>query len=264
MAAELPDVANFEAVRVSRPDGAGDFVVVCDHASNYLPAEFGSLGLPAAELSRHIAWDPGAVGVARRMAELLDSPLVESRVSRLLVDCNRPPEAIDLIPEISETTQIPGNRGLDDTARAKRVALSHTPFHDTLGSLIEARLAAGHACNVVTVHTFTPIYRGVPRPWEIGIIHDSDERLSRPLAAALGMKGGLTVGDNQPYSPADRVYYTLERHARSRELPCVMIEIRNNEVASPADERRWAELLAPLLADAAAHASASAPLRRGS
>ena len=257
MAAEPPpDFASLDAVCVRHADAAGDFVVVCEHASNRLPAEFGTLGLPAGELARHIAWDPGAVGVARRLAELLDSPLVESCMSRLVIDCNRPLDAPDLVAEISESTAIPGNQGLDAAARARRVAMSHAPFHAALGDLLEARLAAGRACNMVTVHSFTPVYRGVARPWQIGIIHDGDERLSRPLLAGLRSHGGLTVGDNQPYAPADRVYYTLERHARPRDLPCVMIEIRNNEIATSAEENRWAEMLAPLLLDAASSGEA--------
>ncbi|MBX3530072.1 MAG: N-formylglutamate amidohydrolase [Rhizobiaceae bacterium] len=253
MAAEpRPDVARFEPVRVHDADAPGGFVVVCEHASNHMPAEFGTLGLPAGALTRHIAWDPGALGVARRLAQLLNSPLVESRVSRLVIDCNRPLDAPDLIAEISETTEIPGNRGLDSAARARRVALSHAPFHGALDGLIERRLKTGLGCGLVTVHSFTPVYRGVARPWKIGVIHDSDERLSSPLMAALSGHADLNVGDNQPYAPADRVYYTVERHARSRGLPCVMIEIRNDEVTTQAQEDRWAELLAPMLEEAAA------------
>ncbi len=238
-------------MRIHDADADGAFVVVCEHASNHVPAEFGSLGLPAGELTRHIAWDPGALGVARRLARPLRSPLVESCVSRLVIDCNRPLDAPDLVIETSETTLIPANRGLDAAARARRVAVSHAPFHDALGALMESRLAAGRGCMLVTIHSFTPVYRGVARPWKIGVIHDDDERLSRPLIAALSRHADLNVGDNQPYAPSDRVYYTVERHARSRGLPCVMIEIRNDEAADPAAEERWAELLAPMLEDAA-------------
>jgi predicted N-formylglutamate amidohydrolase len=247
-----PDVARFEPVRVTDADAPGAFVIVCEHASNFLPAEYGTLGLGQDQLTRHIAWDPGALGVARRLAKLLKSPLVESCVSRLVIDCNRPLDAPDLVPSFSETTEIPGNRGLDDSARAGRVAASHAPFHDALDGLIQKRLSAGRTCRLVTIHSFTPVYRGVARPWEIGIIHDGDERLSRPLIAALSRRGDLTVGDNQPYAPSDRVYYTVERHGRSRGLPCVMIEIRNDEIATPEAEGRWADLLAPMLTEAAA------------
>ena len=244
------DATGAEAVRVSRASGSGRFIVVCEHASNHVPAEFGTLGLSDHDLTRHIAWDPGARGVAESLSVLLDSPLVESCVSRLVIDCNRPLDAPDLIAETSETTDIPGNRGLNQVARARRIALAHTPFHQALHELIDARLAAGHPVCIVTVHSFTPVYRGVSRPWEIGIIHDSDQRISQPLIAALEAEGSLAVGDNEPYAPEDRVYYTLERHARSRGLPCVMIEIRNDEIATAEAEQAWAERLAPMLADA--------------
>lgn len=245
------DVARFDAVRVHDAAAPGGFVVVCEHASNIIPAEFGTLGLAAAELTRHIAWDPGALGVAAGLARRLRAPLVESRVSRLVVDCNRAPDAPDLVAQVSETTQIPGNRALSQGERARRIALSHEPFHTALDRLIGERLAAGLGCAVVTVHSFTPVYRGVQRPWQVGVIHDGDERLSAPLIAALQARDGLTVGDNEPYAPSDRVFYTLERHARSRGLPCVMIEIRNDEIASEAAQEEWAGLLSPLLAEAA-------------
>lgn len=253
------DVARFEPVRVHDADAPGDFVVVCEHASNHVPAEFGTLGLAPEHLTRHIAWDPGALGVARTLARRLRAALVESRVSRLVIDCNRPLDAPDLVAEISETTPIPGNAGLDNAARARRIAVSHAPFHAALGEVIEGRLGRGLGCALVTVHSFTPVYRGVPRPWQIGIIHDGDERLSAPLIAALRGVPGLTVGDNQPYAPADRVYYTVERHARSRGLPCVMIEVRNDEVTTPEAELRWAEMLAPMLEEAAATIAADRP-----
>lgn len=250
-AGPLPEVAHPEPVCVHDAAAPGGFVVVCEHASNHIPAELGTLGLPASELTRHIAWDPGALGVARNLARLLNSPLVESRVSRLVIDCNRPLDAPDLVAALSENTTIPGNTGLDSDALERRVALSHRPFHDALDKLIDARLKDGLRCAVVTVHSFTPVYRGIARPWKIGVIHDSDERLSQPLISALSKQPELNVGDNEPYAPSDRVYYTVERHARSRGLPCVMIEIRNDEIADAASEARWAALLAPMLEDAA-------------
>lgn len=226
-------------------------MIVCDHASNRLPAELGTLGLSDADLKRHIAWDPGALPVAEGLSARLDAPLVESCVSRLAVDCNRPLDAPDLIAETSETTVVPGNLGLDAAARAARIALSHAPFHQAIDDLIEERLAGGLDCRVVSVHSFTPVYRGVARPWHVGVLHDEDERLSAPLLAALRVRPGIAVGDNQPYSPADRVYYTLERHARARGLPCVMLEIRNDEIAEAAGQDRWSGLLADMFADIA-------------
>lgn len=236
-------LAPSETVRVTNPGGSSPFVFTCDHASNFLPAEFGTLGLPAPDLTRHIAWDPGALPVASRMSEALDATLVETRVSRLVIDCNRPLDAPDLVPPVSETTAIPGNTGLSDKQRAARVDLAWRPFHGSIAGLIEKRLARGQETRLVSVHSFTPVYKGKNRPWHIGIIHDEDGRLAAPLIGALQRLSGVTVGVNEPYSPADRVYFTLERHARSRGLACAMIEIRNDEIAGEAGQRKWADLL---------------------
>lgn len=236
-----------DAVDVVNGEGRGRIVLACDHASNFVPAGYGTLGLDAGEFQRHIAWDPGALPVARHMAELLDAPLVASRISRLVIDCNRPADAPDLIPEVSETTIVPGNRGLDAGERARRVALAHQPFHAAIDELLDRRGRAGLESWLVTVHSFTPVYKGVARPWEIGIIHDEDERLAAPFIDGLRAVPGLNVGVNEPYSPADRVYYTLERHARTRGIPCAMIEIRNDEIKEEVEQRKWAEMLAGIL-----------------
>lgn len=233
---------------VRNRDGRGVYVLTCDHASNRLPPEYGGLGLDAADLERHIAWDPGAREVARSMSERLDAPLVETCISRLVLDCNRPVDAPDLIPEVSETTVIPGNAGLSAEERQRRIDRCWRPFHDLVDEVIAERLARGQETRLVSVHSFNPVYRGYQRPWHIGIIHDEDERLARPLIRSLQAVPGLTVGDNEPYSPADRVYFTLERHARPRGLLCAMIEIRNDEIAGAAGQEKWAELLSALLA----------------
>lgn len=237
-----------QPVDVLNGTGRGRIVLACDHASNFIPDSYGTLGLDAAELDRHIAWDPGALPVARRMAELLDAPLVASGISRLVIDCNRPADAPDLIPEVSETTRIPGNAGLDAVERRRRVALAHEPFHAALDGLLDRRARAGLESWLVSVHSFTPVYKGVARPWEIGIIHDEDERLAAPFIDGLRAVPGLNVGVNEPYSPADRVYYTLERHARARKIACAMIEIRNDEIKDERTQRKWAEMLAGILA----------------
>lgn len=236
-------LASSDTVGVTNPGGSSPFVLTCDHASNFMPAKFGTLGLPAEDLFRHIAWDPGALPVARRMAAALDATLIETRISRLVIDCNRPLDAPDLVPPVSETTIIPGNAGLSDTQHAERIALSWRPFHDTIANIIDDRLARGQETRLVSVHSFTPVYKGKNRPWHIGIIHDDDRRLASPLIAALQRLSGVTVGINEPYSPADRVYFTLERHARSRGLACAMIEIRNDEISGETGQRKWADLL---------------------
>jgi predicted N-formylglutamate amidohydrolase len=235
-------------VRVSNPDGRGPFVILCDHASNHVPEDYGMLGLQLQDLQRHIAWDPGALGVSKVMSQVLDAPLVESCVSRLVIDCNRALDAPDLIPSLSETTTIPANLDLDGAARRQRIALSHMPYHAAIEKLAQER--AGRSDDeplYVAVHSYTPVYRGVERPWHIGIIHDDDDRIAAPLIAGLQASGEFEVGINEPYSPADRVYYTLERHASAAGLPSVMIEVRNDLITTPQDERKWGELLARLL-----------------
>ena len=238
----------YESFRVTNAGGSSPVVFVCDHATNAIPPEFGTLGLTAGDLVRHIAWDPGALPVARLMASALDATLVESTVSRLVIDCNRPLDAPDLIASTSETTPIPGNAALTEADRARRIALAYDPFHAAIESVVEDRLSAGRETWLVSVHSFTPVYRGVARPWEIGILHDEDTRLAAPLIAALRAEGGLSVGVNQPYSPADRVYHTLEVHGRRRGLACAMIEIRNDEISEEAGQQRWGERLSRIFA----------------
>ena len=236
-----------DAVGIENGGGASPFLIVCEHASNFIPASLGTLGLGSGDLTRHIAWDPGALPVSRGLSRALDAALVFSRVSRLVIDCNRPVDAPDLVPAISETTEIPGNRNLSPAQRAERIAVSHTPFHAALDRLIEDRAKRGQETAIVTIHSFTPVYKGMARPWQIGIIHDEDDRLAKPMIGRLQATGGLTVGVNEPYSPADRVYYTLERHARPRGLACAMIEIRNDEIGNESGQREWVERLAGIL-----------------
>lgn len=243
--------ASCEPVFVFNKDGESPYLLVCEHASNFIPETFEGLGLGEDALQAHIAWDPGALEVARHLASSLHAPLIESQLSRLLIDCNRPLDAHDLIPEISETTVVPGNHALNSMERLARIDLSHRPFHTAVEHVIAERARRGQASWIVTIHSFTPIYRDVPRPWQIGIIHDEDDRIGKPLIAALRKDTALNVGVNEPYSPADRVYYTLERHARPRNAPCVMIELRNNEIADGPAQIAWAEKLATIFRDIA-------------
>ena len=155
-------------------------------------------------------------------------------------------DAPDLIPTISETTRIPGNAGITEAERNRRIAAIHVPFHDAIDAVIDRRLAVRRPTAVIGVHSFTRVYKGVARPWDVGVLFDSNRRLADRLIDGFSA-AGLNVGVNQPYSPADRVYYTLSRHAEARGLDCVMIEIRNDLVASPRDEADWAGRLAALL-----------------
>ena len=235
------------AVAVENLDGRGAFVLVCDHASNRLPECYGTLGLNATALRSHIAWDPGALGVARAMSRRLDAPLLYATVSRLVIDCNRPLDAPDLIATVSETTAIPGNADMDAGERARRIEEVYEPYHAAISRCLNARAARRHPTAVVTVHSFTPVYRGVARPWPVGIVFDRDRRLADRLIEGLRAEG-LNVGINEPYSPADRVYSTLSRHVEARGLASAMIEIRNDEIATPQAQQAWGERLARLLA----------------
>lgn len=244
--------AEAEALRpaaVENRGGAAPFVILCDHASNHIPEDYARLGLKPADLSAHIAWDPGALGVSRHLARMLDAPLVHATVSRLVIDCNRALDAPDLIAATSETTAVPGNADLSEAERRRRIEAVHVPYHAAIEALVGERLAAGRGAALVAIHSFTPVYRGVARPWEVGVLFDRDRRLADPLIAALRAEG-LNVGVNEPYSPADRVYYTLTRHAEERGLATVMLEIRNDLIASEAEERSWAARLARTLGDA--------------
>jgi predicted N-formylglutamate amidohydrolase len=236
---------------VDNPEGRSPVLLVCEHASNHLPARYGTLGLGPAELESHIAWDPGALGVARALSRLLDAPLIHAGVSRLVLDLNREPSAPDSIWTLSERTVIPANQNLDPEERAYRVREVYHAFHEAVDRLIEPRVAAGRTKAVVSIHSFTPVYRDVPRPWHIGLIFDRDERLARGVEAGLEGDPSLIVGLNEPYSPADRVFHTLERHAERRGLAPLMIEIRNDLIRTEDGQVSWANRLAPLLREAA-------------
>jgi predicted N-formylglutamate amidohydrolase len=232
-----------DAVAVDNRAGAGPFLIVCDHASNHIPREFGGLGLGASDIVRHIAWDPGALGVASAMSAHLDAPLIRSKASRLLIDCNRPLDAHDLIAEVSEATRVPGNQALSLQQREERITRFYNPFHDAVEAATLPRLAKGMRPGLIGVHSFNPTYRGISRPWEVGIIHDEDSEWALLMVDQLRAETGYTVGVNEPYSPKDRVYHTLERHARSRGLHAVMIEVRNDEISSEKQQTYWGELL---------------------
>ena len=252
------DAGVIDPVAIEDAEAPGRFVVLCDHASNHIPPAFGSLGLKPAAREAHIAWDPGALGVSRGLARRLRAPLVHATISRLVIDCNRGLDAPDLIAAASEGTAVPGNADLSEAERARRIAAIYQPYHRAIGALIDTRLAAGLETALLAIHSFTPVYRGVSRPWPIGIVFDRDRRLADRLIAGL-KADGLNVGINEPYSPADRVYSTLTRHADGRGLAAAMIEIRNDLVSRPPDQDSWAERIAALLQSEPARAGLAVP-----
>lgn len=234
------------AVAVENSAGRGRFVLICDHASNWVPAELRGLGLPSPQLTRHIAWDPGALQLSRLLAQQLDAPLVYAGISRLVLDVNRDPTHPGSIVTRSEDTEIPGNRDISPQERARRVRDIYETYHAALAGVIASALEHG-APALVAVHSFTPVYHGQQRPWHVGVLSASDRRMADPVLTYLSCERELTVGDNQPYAPTDGVYHTLARHSAAHELHSVMLEVRADLIESPAGQAQWEQRLAGAL-----------------
>jgi predicted N-formylglutamate amidohydrolase len=236
-------------IMLGEPD-ASPFLLVCDHAGNRVPRRLGTLGVPDDGRQRHIAWDIGAAGVVRHMMARLGGFAILQTYSRLVIDCNRPQSAESAIPTISEDTAIPGNLNLSAADRARRVTEIFQPYHDRIAAELDRRQAAQIATALVAIHSFTPVYHGVARPWHVGMLYNRDDRLSRPMIELLNREGGLVVGDNQPYSVSDESDYTIPVHAERRGLPYGEIEIRQDLIADEAGQSLWAERIARLLVQA--------------
>ena len=233
-----------EAYRIEGAERRGRWIVTCDHATNRVPdwVAGGDLGLPASDMGRHIAYDIGALGVSETLAEALDSPMVSSRFSRLVIDPNRGEQDPTLLMRLYDGTLIPGNRHADDADLTRRLERLYRPYHDAIAQTVASRARPVYCA----IHTFTPQLRGRgPRPWEVAILYAEDARLAAPFVAACRAEGWLT-GDNQPYTgdlPGDSV----DRHAVQRGIPNVLIEIRQDLVATPSQQREWGLRLAPVL-----------------
>jgi predicted N-formylglutamate amidohydrolase len=228
------------AARILRPQGSGRIVLFCDHASNYIPAEFHDLGLPAPELARHIAWDIGAAGVTAALSEILDAPAIFCNTSRLVIDTNRHLDASDLIPELSDGTVIPGNLHLSEAARATRIKRWFLPYHDAVESVLLEREARGAQSIAVSVHSMTASLAGKSRPWKIALSSHLDRSLADPVLVALRLPGDVVVGDNQPYALDPDVDYSIPFHALRRRLPHVQVEFRQDEITETTAQRQWA------------------------
>lgn len=244
----MRDIHTSPKCSFTRTPGRADagLILLCDHASNALPDGYGTLGLPPCELQRHIAYDIGAAEVTLLLAALLGVPAVLSRYSRLLIDINRGADDPTLIMRLSDGAIVPGNRHACAVEREKRIRLYHEPYHDAIATLIAESMAAGVAPALLSLHSFTNIWKGIPRPWHVGILWDRDARLSAPLLAGLRADDDLVVGDNEPYSghlPGD----TLWRHGTERGLPHVLVEIRQDLIRDTAGQNAWAERMAGLL-----------------
>ena len=237
-------------VIAENPGGAGPFVILCDHASKVMPPSYRGLGLSEEQMVSHIAWDPGALPVARILSERLDAPLLWPDVSRLIIDCNRAHDAPDLIPQKGEGRPIPGNRDLSPDERRNRIERFHEPYHRAIGDLVTRRTGKGLSSALVAVHSYTPVFFGTSRPWPVGIIFDRDRSLADQVIKGLQADAALNVGVNEPYSPDDGVYYTLRTHGDECGLASVMIEIRNDEITDADQCALWADRLAGILSGA--------------
>ena len=234
-------------VRVLRERGASDFILTADHAGRAIPRRLGSLGVGAADLDRHIAWDIGIAGVTERLSAALDATAVLQTYSRLVIDCNRDPSWPSAMPEISEFTAIPGNRGLTDADRAARAGEIFHPYHNRIAGLRDARAAAGRTSIVVAMHSFTPVFKGEPRAIEVGILYYRRTKLANIMLDLLREEGDLTIGENEPYALTMDSDYSIPTHAEKRGLEHVEVEIRQDLIASPEGQAAWAARFARLL-----------------
>ncbi|RVT86692.1 N-formylglutamate amidohydrolase [Rhodobacteraceae bacterium CCMM004] len=238
-------------VAVHRPEGRGRAVVVCEHAAAAIPADLGDLGLTAADRLSHAVWDPGAGALAAALSARLDAPLVAGTVSRLVHDCNRPDGSAAACPERVERIAVPGNVGLTAAARSARAARVAAPFHAAVARTLDAAPADAA---LITVHSFTPVWNGTPRQTRLGLLHDTDARLARAMAATLRPRAEL----NRPYGPEDGVTHMLARHALPRSLRNVMIEVRSDLLVEPGQVAALADRLARALTAALSDTAAEA------
>ena len=245
-------IGNSPAVELVNPEGAGVALLLCEHASCHVPGRYGGLGLREEWRESHAAWDPGARAVALRLAQALDAPLVASRVSRLVYDCNRPPDSAGAMPVLSEVVEVPGNRDLTPEQCEERIATVYRPFCDAVSALIAARRGRGLPTVLITVHSFTPVFYGQRRETEIGILHDEDSRMADAMLAEAGRLPGRRIERNRPYGPEDGVTHSLKIHGIAQGLANVMIELRNDLVADEAGVEAMARDLMTMIEPALA------------
>lgn len=232
---------------VHRAQGGSPFVLIADHAGQKIPVRLGDLGLPQAELDRHIGWDIGIAGLAERLSEKLDAFAILQSYSRLVIDCNRPPQAPGSIVAVSDGTRVPGNEGLDDKARKRRAMEIFDPYHARITHELDHRSGHPVAPVLVSLHSFTPTFAGFARPWHAGILYHRDTRLAHALLAALLAEPGLVVGDNEPYAVSDATDFAIPVHGEQRGLMHVELEIRQDLIADAQGQEEWAARLARIL-----------------
>jgi predicted N-formylglutamate amidohydrolase len=237
-------------VTVYNANGPSPFLIVADHADNKMPRILNGLGVSAAERERHIALDIGIAAVSRLVADALGAPLIQQNYSRLVIDCNRTPGSETSMPEISERTPIPGNVGLGERDKAVRVREIFRPYHDRIETELDRRRQTGRPTALIAMHSFTPVFMDVARPWHAGVLYNRDPRFAHLLMAALKREEDLVIGDNEPYSVTDESDYTIPVHGERRGLHHVAIEVRQDLIAGAEGQQAWGARLARLLPDA--------------
>lgn len=219
---------------------------MCCHASNHFPPEFGELGLSHEERHEHIAYDIGALELSIELANLIDAPLVYSKVSRLVIDCNREPTDFDSMPEISAGVTIHGNQGLDEVAKAARINHAYHPYHSAIDEIV-SRYHSLRPINMLAIHSFTPVYKGNIRTLDIGVLIGDESGFGDKILANLQNHSHLNVARDEPYNPNERVYHTLGRHAKPHNIPSAMLEVRNDRLRDSGDIKNWAKFIADAL-----------------
>ncbi len=235
-------------IGILRPHSKNKFFLTCDHASPNIPAALCGLGLSKDELHRHIGWDIGALGVAKELSKRLDATLVWQNYSRLVVDCNRVLKHPALIPQESETTPILGNININEAEKQQRISEFYTPYHLKIKTLLDTRIEEGLETIFVCVHSFTPVYLGYQRPWELGVLYSDDAVYSHSILDWLSRETNIKIGDNEPYQ-IDKKDCTIPLHALKRGLPNTLFEIRQDLIASSADQLSWGKTLGEILAE---------------
>lgn len=234
-------------VIVRNADGVSPFFLTCDHYGRRIPRALGDLGIDESERARHIAYDIGIASVAEAVSDALGAHLIAQRYSRLVIDCNRPLSAASSIPPISEATTIPGNQGLTQQAAFERQQRIFAPYHHAITEALDQRAKTQRPTILVSLHSFTPIYAGMARPWHIGTLYNRDHRLPKAMLRELRSEAALVIGDNQPYAVSDTTDYTIPVHGERRGLINTGIEIRQDLITDDNGQREWAERLVRIL-----------------
>jgi predicted N-formylglutamate amidohydrolase len=235
---------------VDNETGRSPFLIVADHAGNYIPRRLGQLGLSDAECRRHIAWDIGIVAVCTLVGTALDAVVIRQNYSRLVIDCNRTPGSETSIVGRSELTHVPANIVLSESHKADRVREIFQPYHNRITTELDRRRETGRPATLIPMHSFTPVFKTVARPWHVGVLYNRDPRFAHSLMELLHREEGLVIGDNEPYDVTDASDYTIPVHGEQRKLHHVAIEIRQDLITDEGGQRMWADLFARLLPQA--------------